>query len=292
MVKYSVILIFFLAGFAYIGVCSYIASVLTLPGKSPVTFDKTKIGRGADVVFRATDNAQLAGWYFPGTNDKAIMFVHGAGNQNRANEVYKTPEIAKYFHDKGYTILLFDLRGTGESEKTRMSFGQYEQNDVAGAFQYLVTQEYNPKSIGIISDSLGAISTIMAADIVKEAGGIVLDSPALEVKSKVASIMRNDKHVPDFLHSGIFFAAKVLFAIDVNSVRPIDHISTLKNTPLLFLHGEKDTLMAPEESKILASKVNDSKVVLFAGAAHVETYKTNPGLYLSEIETFFEKNLK
>lgn len=281
-----------LAVIAYVGISVYIASVLTLPGKSPVTFDKTNIGRGADVVFRSKDNFQLAGWFFPGTNGKALMFVHGAGNQNRANEVYGTPEIAKYFLNLGYTILLFDLRGTGDSQYSRISFGQYERNDVAGAFDYLVSQEYKPQSIGIISDSLGAIATIMASEDIRNAGGVVLDSPATVVRPIVSDIMVKEHNVPLLLHTGIYFAAKALYKIDVDFVRPIDYVSSLKETPLLFLHGENDTLIPPQNSADLLSRVDRGERVLFPGAKHVETFKTNPTLYKQVVGDFFAKNLK
>lgn len=281
-----------LAIIAYVAISVYIASVLTVPGKSPVTFDKANIGRGADVVFRSKDNLQLAGWLFPGTNDKAIMFVHGAGNMNRANEVYGTPEIAKYFLEQGYTILLFDLRGTGESQYSRISFGQYERNDVAGAFNYLLTQEYKPQSIGIISDSLGAIATIMASNDIKAAGGIVLDSPATVVRPIVSDIMVKEHSVPLFLHPGIYLAAQALYKIDVDFVRPIDYIDVLKETPLLFLHGGSDTLIPPQNSADLLAHVNKGERVLFPGAKHVETFKTNPELYKQVVSDFFTKNLK
>lgn len=276
----------------YIGASAYIATVLTVPGKSPVTYDRNKIGRGTDVAFRSSDNLQLAGWFFPGTNDKAILFVHGAGNQNRANEVYGTPDIAKYFLDQGYTILLFDLRGTGESQYSRLSFGQYESRDVAGAFNYLVGQEFKPQSIGIISDSLGAIATIMAADSVKVAGGIVLDSPATIVRPIVSNIMVSEHNVPLFLHPGIYTAAKIFYHIDVDAVRPIDHIVTLKNTPLLFFHGENDTLIPPENSATLLGMVNNGQRVVFPGSKHVETFKDHPQMYEQLVSDFFSKNLK
>lgn len=277
---------------AYAGICAYIASVLTVPGKSPVVFDKANIGRGSDVAFRSKDNFQLAGWFFPGTNDKAIMFVHGAGNQNRANEVYGTPTIAKYFLDLGYTILMFDLRGNGESQYSRISFGQYERNDVAGAFNYLVAQEYKPQSIGIISDSLGAIATIMASNDIKNAGGIVLDSPATVVRPIVSDIMVKEHNIPFFLHSGIYLAAKTFYNIDVDVVRPIDQLSAFKKTPLLFLHGEKDTLIPPQNSADLLTHVDKGERVVFSNANHIETFKTNPDLYKQVVGDFFNKNLK
>lgn len=294
-VRISQILIalIFIALIAYVGLSVYIATVLTVQQKSPVTFDKANIGRGADVVFRSTDNFQLAGWFFPGTNGKAILFVHGAGNMNRVNEVYGTPDIAKYFLDQGYTILMFDLRGTGESQQARISFGEYESKDVAGAFNYLVSQEYDPKSIGIISDSLGAIATIMASDVVRNAGGVVLDSPASVVRPVVSHILLKEHSIPLFLHPGIYKAAQVLYNINVDAVRPIDYVISFRDTPLLFMYGTNDDLIPPKgNTDVLIKMVNNAKLVKFEGAKHVETFKTNPELYKKEVLDFFSKNLK
>lgn len=287
MIKIAAIFVF-LVLIVYIIASAYIASTLTLPGESPLIFDKYKIGSNvSDVSFESTDKLKLKGWLFRGTNGKVIMFVHGAGNQNRVNEVYGTPEIASYFLNKGYSIFLFDLRGAGESEKTRISFGEYESRDVAGAFQFLQTKGFSTQNIGIISDSLGAIATIMAGNDLKNAGGIVLDSPATEVKSVVSNIMVNEHSVPRFLHPGIYLAAKILYKIDIDKVRPIDFIASLKDTPLLFLHGENDTLIPPNNSFELLSKVNKGTRVLFPNAKHVETFKTDPGLYKQVVSEFF-----
>lgn len=274
----------------YSGISIYIANVLTSPPNNKTTFDRDQIGIGENVTFKSADNLQLKGWFFKGIGKKVIFFVPGFG-ENRANLSYGAPEIAKYFLSKGYSVLLFDLRGNGESEFTRPSFGQYEKNDVAGAYQYLKSQGYEDKNIGIVSDSLGAISTIMAARSINTVGAIVLDSPATQIKTIVEDIMYREKHVPKFLHPGIFLYAKLLFHIDVASVRPIDQMSYLKNTPLLFLHGADDTLIIPQNTLDLASKANDATRVVFPGAKHTESFKTNPELYKQLIGDFFEKNL-
>lgn len=278
---------------SYVGASIYIASTLTIPGKTPLTYNKNNISTNeTDVSFESTDGLKLKGWLFKGTNGKVIMFVHGAGSQNRANEVYGTPDISKYLIRQGYSVLLFDLRGTGESQYSRISFGEYESRDVAGAFNFLQTQGFAPTQIGIISDSLGAISTIMAADTVKSAGAIVLDSAATEVKTIVSNIMVNEHNVPRFLHPGIYLAAKLLFNIDVNTVKPIDKIRILKNTPLLFIYGEKDTLIPYTDSLELLSKVNEGTIVDFKDAGHIGSFKTNPQLYEDSITKFFKTNLK
>ena len=280
-----------LIAIVYLGVSAYIAYSLTMPSATPITFDKAAIGRGADITFRSSDNLQLAGWYFPGTNDKAIMFVPGAG-ENRVNEDYGTTKIAAYLLKQGYTILMFDLRGTGESEKTRQSFGQYEKYDVIGAFEYLKTQDYTPKSIGILSDSLGAISTIMAADTVKDAGGIVLDSAAIEVKPAISHLMNGEHHIPYFMHPGVYFWSKTLYQIDPDAVRPIDHIGVLANTPLLFLNGADDDLIPPVNSTELLAEVHNGTNYTFPKTDHVHGFRNDPTKYLELVSDFFNSNLK
>ena len=288
----SVFAILVLAAIAYLGASAYIAYSLTILAPSPVTMDKHQIGvRAADVSFKSSDGLQLTGWYFPGVNDKAIMFVPGAG-QNRVNEDYGGAEIAAYFVKQGYTVLLSDLRGTGDSEKTRQSFGQYERNDVVGAFNYLKIQGFKSESIGIVSDSLGAISTIMAADDIKDAGAIVLDSPATEVVTAISHLMEGEHNVPRFLHPGVYFWAKTLYGIDAYSVRPIDKISLLRKTPLLFLHGGKDDLIPPINSEQLLARVENGQRVVFPQSTHVHTYKSDKELYLTTVSKFFEINLK
>jgi len=288
----GIIAILILCGIAYLGITAYISYSLTILKPSPITIDKHTVGeRAADVAFRSTDNYQLAGWLFPGTNGRAIMFVPGAG-ENRVNKDYGGVEIASHFVKEGYTVLLFDLRGTGESQVTRQSFGQYEKNDVAGAFNYLVRLEYPAESIGIVSDSLGAISTIMAAREVKGAGAIVLDSPATEVVTAISHLMKGEHNIPQFLHQGVYFWAKTLYKIDAASVRPIDQIHYLKSTPLLFLHGAKDDLIPPSNSEQLLSQVDNGTRVVFPDSDHVHTYKTAPDLYLKTVSEFFDKNLK
>lgn len=291
--KILILSVTILAFLAYVGVSVYIASVLTTPGATPLEFDKNQIGqRVSDVTFRATDGIQLVGWLYQGTNEKAIMFVHGAGDQNRVNKIYGTPEIAKHFVDLGYTVLLFDLRGFGESQKTRMSFGQNEANDVTGAFNYLVEQEYEPSEIGIISNSMGAITAIMAAESVNRAGAIVLDSPATHIKDITSNIMREENNVPDFLHPGIFLMAKLFYGVDIDKVRPIDRVMTLSDTPLLFLHGEEDTLIPPSHSEELFNKVSqNAQRVTFPNTGHVETYVDNKEEYVELVSAFFEQNL-
>jgi fermentation-respiration switch protein FrsA (DUF1100 family) len=85
--------------------------------------------------------------------------------------------------------------------------------------------------------------------------------------------------------------AKLFFNIDIDKVRPIDKIAILSKTPVLFMHGETDTLIPPEHSKILADTIGAQRVT-FPNTEHVETYINNKSEYLNIVEKFFEEKLK
>lgn len=290
--KIGIVTIIILAIIGYFGVAAYIAHSLTTPNPVPITFDETTISqRVADVKFKSKDGLPLSGWYFPGVNGNAIMFVHGAGNQNRVNDHYGTTEIAKHFVDNGYTVLMFDLRGAGESTQTRLGLGSTEAHDVAGAFEYLKTQDFLPSNITIISNSLGAIATIMGSENIKEAGAIILDSPATDVKVIVSNILEKEHSVPRFVHPAVYLWAKILYQIDIDKIRPTDNIHALLETPILFLHGEIDDLIPPENTEELLQKVENGKRITFQGAKHIETYKSDKKRYLKEVADFIEQNI-
>jgi pimeloyl-ACP methyl ester carboxylesterase len=82
-----------------------------------------------------TDGLRLKGWFIPGEGEKAVIVVHG-GFQNRLDEVVGTLGLAKDLNAKGFGILLFDLRGRGESQGRGRTLTNVER-DIGGALDYV-----------------------------------------------------------------------------------------------------------------------------------------------------------
>lgn len=278
---------------AYAGISIYIATELTKPVPSPLTEDpKVVSSTYEDITLTTSDNFKLKGWLFKNpASTKIIIFVSGANN-NRADKAYGMLDIAALTYKEGYSILLFDRRTTGESDGTRSTFGLPEAQDVIAAVKFAEDKGYTRQKVGIIADSLGAISTLMGIDVLKNVGAIVLDSPAARVKPIVEHILLAEQHVPQFLNPGIFTAAKILFNINLDIINPIDTIVRAPETEFLFLHGEKDTVIPIENSRELLAHSNPkSRLVTFPNAAHVQTFKTDPELYKKEVFGFLSSQL-
>jgi len=63
--------------------------------------------------------------------------VHGKGTDRQAGPGDGNLAIAAPLVRAGYTVLVFDLRGSGESGGERFTLGAHEVRDVEGALDYL-----------------------------------------------------------------------------------------------------------------------------------------------------------
>ena len=158
----------------YVGTSMFGASACMQIPRLPLVGSPAFVGLSfQDVSFTSrVDHVELKGWFLPSSNDSAILIVNG-GFQNRLDPVANTLNLAHDLVNKGYNILLFNLRGRGESLGKGYSLS-YEDRDIGGAIDYLNSKGYPPSKIGILGDCSGAANTCIFASK-EEVGGIVLD---------------------------------------------------------------------------------------------------------------------
>ena len=201
----GIILVLLVAG--YLGIGAVVANEVTLPKRQ--FYPEAAAGLGVpyqDVRFPArSDGVEIAGWYAPRAGaTRAIIIVHGK-DQSRATEFFDVSPIGRFtemagkVHAAGFAVLMIDLRGHGQSGPGRFSFGQFERRDVMGAADWLKTQGFKPGSIGALSLSLGAASSVGAAAEDTDIGAIVIDSAFAEFYPVLQSNWSTQTGMPDFL---------------------------------------------------------------------------------------------
>ncbi len=278
---------------AYFGFAFYAAYKLNLPTPTKIDASPNFVSQNYDNIdFNAVDGIKLKGWFFKSDSDKAIILVAGLA-QNRINNDYYSIWLAHDLISQGYSVLMYDTRGQGESQQTRLSFGNgTDGNDILGAVAYLNSIGFASGNIGIIGDSAGAITILMIADKLNDIGALVIDSAATRFKPVVSNTLTKEENVPKIFHPAIFYFDKIFFNLDIDQINPIDKIILVPNRKFLFLHAEKDEGIPLQNSQELLSNANkDSKLVVFPNAGHVATYKSNPTLYRKEVFNFLEREL-
>lgn len=111
------------------------------------------------VTLATTDGVELAAWYVPGTNRAGVVIMHGAGS-TRSEVLDEAAVLAR----SGYTLVLIDARGHGDSGGTAMDFGWYGDLDIAAGTEFLASRpEVDPSRIGVVGFSMGGEEAIGAA---------------------------------------------------------------------------------------------------------------------------------
>ncbi|MCS6814450.1 MAG: lysophospholipase, partial [Cyanobacteria bacterium] len=179
-VKPMVMIVLLLAA-AYVSVCLLLlwqqARFIFFPHatleKTPETFDLPYETVWIPVTAAKDKPEHLHGWWIPARqpHGKVLLYLHGNTNNIGANV-----EHAGRFHRLGFSVLLVDYRGYGQSEGSFPS-EQQVYADAEAAWHYLVQQRgINPEQIVIYGHSLGGAIAIELATRHPQASGLIVES--------------------------------------------------------------------------------------------------------------------
>lgn len=240
-----------------------------------------------DVSFNSReDNLMLRGWYLPAGGDCAIIIVHG-GFQHRLDDDVDTLNLAHDLVGEGYNVLLFDLRGRGESEGEGRALSNIER-DVGGAFDYIMSEGYPPERIYIIGFCSGAASACIFASQ-NQVGALVLDGCFANAYNMVVN-QATQMGIPEFLVDsftpGVFLMCRIFY--DFELVNAEDVVAAVA-CPIFFIHEENDELISLEEMQLLfaLSTHPANQFWEVPDAEHSQSYKTHPAEYIEKVNGFF-----
>ncbi|HTP49717.1 MAG TPA: alpha/beta hydrolase [Anaeromyxobacteraceae bacterium] len=250
------------------------------PPRLPVTSlpGRPELEGFRDVSFRAADGVALRGWWRPGAGDAAVVFAHGWG-ANREQMLSQALPLAA----RGFGVLVFDLRGHGESGG-RASGGDREQSDVAAATDF-VAGEPGVKWVGAVGFSLGGAAVGLAAAADRRLRAIAVEgaTPSLDDELEVEYRAGGPAMVRSVR------AVMRLFGVYPRRVRLIDRIGSLAPRPVLLVYGERDWLTEPEEAERIRAAAGPSATLwAVPGAGHGDFETVVPGELARRLVSFFE----
>ncbi|MEM7310864.1 MAG: alpha/beta fold hydrolase [Planctomycetota bacterium] len=157
-----------------------ISDMMIKPGSSPVFGSPTDFGLEFEAVeFPTEDGVTLRGWLIDGGSDKVVVQTHfgvqcsRSGYSPRGKGLIKMwkDDIsflrqAKHLSEQGYSVLMYDMRNHGESERGDcpwISWGPKEAADVIAAVDFVTGHaRLGAASIGLLSICMGAAATTYA----------------------------------------------------------------------------------------------------------------------------------
>lgn len=233
---------------------------------------------------------KISGLLIRAQNENALTVIalHGKGS-NRIGVL----RFGNLFYKLGFNVLIYDQRHHGRSEGSYTTYGYYEAHDVKAAIQFLESKNINTEHLGIIGESFGAATSLMAGARTEKIDFVIADSSYTDMPNAVKDNAWRMNYVPHFPIPQLGFALAALVA-DFNpwAVSPITDLKTI-NKPVLIVHCDLDEWAYPKYAYQLyeASNTEITEMKMFEGCDHVAAYDDYTEDYESLVLGFLEKHV-
>lgn len=286
-----VVLVAVLAAVA--GISAFVASRLTTVERERPQAPPATLGlRYEDVRFpAATDGVRLAGWLVHPSGPArrcTVVMAHGKGGTRSSRGALR---IAKGLADAGYSVLLFDLAGHGESGFRRFSLGLHEGRDAVGASRYAVRRQ-GTRCVAGLGFSTGAVALLDAAAVEPALAAVVADSAWADTGRLLDEQLPEESGLPGLFTAPILRMADLLYGLDADAVRPLDDLARIAPRRVMLVSGTSDHLVPVGEARALAAaSPAGSELWLVEGVGHVAAHTRRPEEYMARLLRFLERTL-
>lgn len=261
------------------------------PGRHGMTYQEIRLpARGGD--------ADLAAWWIPAASSpapsadpgRAVVLVHGK-DSNRSRFIEHSAPIVIELHSRGLNLLMIDLRGHGQSSTSRMSFGIREQRDVLGAVDWLRARGFAPGRIGVLGQSMGGASILLATAAEPAIAAAVSDCAYADIAPIVGRRFHEVTGLPNWFVPATRIALYLIDGVDLLQAKPLAAVPRIAPRPLLIIHGMADATIPVGHAADLRLAVPSAELWVIDGSGHVQGVSTDTAAYQQHVGDFFQKHL-
>lgn len=290
------IIILIVLGIAYFMIGNYFFNIALNPntskefilGETEEVRDSWLNQTSKDVYISATNNGDLRlhGYEITNNSDIWAIVIHGYTGQGQ-DMVY----FAQEYYNRGFNVLVVDLRGHGQSEGDYIGMGWHDRLDIIDWSNYIINN--NPDSKIILHGvSMGAATVMMATgeNLPNNIKVAIEDCGYTSIWDEFAMQLELLYKLPTFPALNAASAVcKIRAGYMLEEGSCVEQLKKSK-TPTLFIHGNLDKFVPYEMLDIVYQSANcEKQKLVIEGAAHAQSSGVNPKLYWNTIHEFIEK---
>jgi pimeloyl-ACP methyl ester carboxylesterase len=266
---------------------------------------------GEETWFRSFDGTALKGMLLHRAKGKkykgSVIFCHEFAADMRSCDRYVRPLI-----DAGFDVFTFDFRCHGDSSsparyKPLQWPSDKELEDVLGACAHveaLLEARGRPAEIGLFGISRGAGAALLAASSDPSVKAIICDGAFSTAETLIALMKRwasifarvklvYENHPDAFWRFMVWvlmrFAQPKLGRRFLSVSRALRE---MRPRPILFIHGQRDSYIREEQTRLLYAKAPSPKYLwLVEEAKHNQSVVVAPREYAARTVAFFRRHL-
>jgi uncharacterized protein len=248
-----------------------------------------RFSAGADSELQS--GVELAGWTIHTVHGApAVVLVHGFKTSREEMVPW-----ARFLHDAGYNVLLFDTRGCGKSGGATVGLGATEPRDISLAVE-LARGQFGTTNVAVLGISLGAGAAILAASTDPNISAVVADSPWTDQDlqlSRLSFLPIGSLRVP--LPPYGIAAVNAIVGADVTKARPLDAIARISPRPILLIHSADDdnaTTPVDGSRRLFAAAGEPKNLWVTPRGGHVGAINASPAEYRARVLDFLASALR
>lgn len=212
------------------------------------------------------------------------VVIHGFSGNGLTMATY-----ARWWHDRGFNVLLPDLRGCGKSEGKYYGMGWPDRLDIIRWIKEKITAEQPDAKVVLHGVSMGGATVMMTTgeELPPNVCVAVEDCGYTSVWDEFTYQLKKVYGFPSFPFMPI--ANRMAIRRAGYSFKKASSVNQLKKsrTPTLFIHGDSDTYVPSymlEEN--VAAAACEKERLLVRGAQHTESAFIAPELYWNTVRDF------
>ena len=219
----------------------------------------------------------------PACAGRDVLISHGYSD-NRFGAL----KYAKIYLDRGFSVIVYDLRGHGLNEPTFCTYSVRESRDLLAMILDSRNRWPDMALFGLHGESLGAATTVAVLKEKPPVDFAVADCGFSDIVPVLRGAMRQ-MHLPGFLTGLASVCARVRFGYSYREMRPIESLAG-NRIPVLFIHGADDAFILPEHSRRMKEAAGEyGELHLIPGAGHAASVLAGPETYRELVLSFLEK---
>jgi hypothetical protein len=235
-----------------------------------------------DVTFRTSDGLELAGWYVPSKNRAAVIVLPASGRSGPQEHV-------RMLVRHGYGVLIFDPRGTGESEGDPYRWGG--ERDVKAALDYLrMRRDVDPQRIGGLGLSLGGELMLQTAGETNALKAVV--SEGAGIRSIREQMLKSGAR--KWLSAPFWATQMAAIAVFSNHKPPPnlkDLVTRISPRPLFLIYSGHPLGGEELNANFYAAAGRPKTLWKIADAGHTGGLAAHPVEYEQRVVAFFDRAL-
>lgn len=234
-----------------------------------------------DVELHAADGTRLSGWWLRGESGRVAVVCHGHRG-SKADMLGIGPGLWR----EGWSVLLLDFRGNGDSADGPQSLAHYEQLDLEAALDWVAARRPGA-GIDLVGFSMGAAVVLQVAARDQRVARVVADSSFADMRDVVATAARGMRLPPVPLVHLVDRVTRWRYGYGFSEVEPVEVVADIAPRPLLLVHGTEDSVIPVAHAHRLAAAAGQgAELRIVDGVDHCGAYFADRPGYIRAVADF------